>query len=143
MSLSMIQIMTGREKMLAFLLRATGLAMASAMVFVFCPLAWMDSIHRMLGLGPLPAGPMMEYLARTESGLYAYLGAMLFFVSFDLPRYRPLLRFLAWTGIFFSIGVTVLDAKLGLPAFWIAGEGPFTLLLCVVLLILTRDTQPQ
>ncbi|MBM4104677.1 MAG: hypothetical protein FJ263_11655 [Planctomycetes bacterium] len=131
------------EKMLDFLLRATGLVMASAMVFVFCPLAWMDSIHQMLGLGPLPTGPVTEYLARTESALYAYLGAMLFFVSFDLPRYRPLLRFLAWVGVFFSIGVTVLDAKLGLPAFWIAGEGPFILLLCVVLLILTRDTPPQ
>jgi hypothetical protein len=139
----MTQIMTSREKMLAFLLRATGLVMASAVVFIFCPFHWMNAIHQMLGFGPLPTVPVMEYLARTESGLYAYLGAMLFFVSFDLPRYRPLLRFLAWTGIFFSIGVTVLDAKLGLPAFWIAGEGPFTLLLCVVLLILTRDKPPQ
>jgi hypothetical protein len=143
MSLSMAQFMTLREKMLAFLLRATGLAMVSAVVFVFCPLHWMNAIHQMLGLGPLPGGLMMEYLARTESALYAYLGAMLFFVSFDLPRYRPLLRFLAWVGIFFSIGVTVLDAKLGLPAFWIAGEGPFILLLCVVLLFLTRDKQPR
>jgi hypothetical protein len=143
MSLSMAQIMTGREKMLAFLLRATGLVMVSAAVFVFCPLHWMNAIHQMLGLGSLPTGPVMEYLARTESALYAYLGAMLFFISFDLPRYRPLLRFLAWIGILFSIGVTVLDAKLGLPAFWIAGEGSFTLLLCVVLLFLTRDTQPQ
>jgi len=131
-------IMSLKEKILVLLLRLTGLAMASAVVFVFCPLAWMDSIHQMLGLGPLPNGPIVEYLARTESALYAYIGALLFFISFDLRRYQLLLRFLAWTAIPFSIGITLLDVKLGLPSFWTATEGPFTLLLCVILLFLTK-----
>jgi hypothetical protein len=130
--------MSFKEKILVYLLRITGNVMAIALVFVFCPLDWMDSIHRMLGLGPLPSGAIVEYLARTESALYAYLGFMLCFISLDVPRYQSLIRFLAWTTIPFSIGVTLLDMKLGLPLFWTASEGPFTLLLGVILLFLTK-----
>ncbi len=131
-------VMSLKEKILVLLLRLTGLIMISAVIFVFCSLGRMDSIHRILGLGPLPNGPIVEYLARTESALYAYIGALLFFISFDLRRYQLLLRFLAWTAVPFSIGIILLDIKLGMPSFWIATEGPFTLLLCVILLFLTK-----
>ena len=138
--------MSFKEKTLACFLRGTGVVMVVALVFVFCPTSWIDSIHQSLGLGPLPAGPIMEYLARTESALYAFLGLILFFVSFDMSRYQPLIRFMAWITIPFSIGVTILDAKLHLPLFWTAAEGPFTLLLGVILLFLTKsplsDTKP-
>jgi len=130
--------MISKEKTLVYLLRITGIVMVIAMVFVFCPTSWMDSSHQSLGLGPLPAGPIIEYLARTESALYAFLGMILIFVSFDTHRYQPLIRFLAWITIPFSIGVAILDAKLHLPLFWTIGEGPFTLLLGVILLFLTN-----
>jgi hypothetical protein len=131
--------MSFKEKMLVCLLRITGIAMAAALIFVFCPLSGMDSMHQMLGLGPLPAGPIVEYLARTESALYAFLGLMLYFISFDVSRYQSLIRFMAWITIPFSIGVTVLDMKLGLPLFWTASEGPMTILLGLGLLFLTKS----
>jgi hypothetical protein len=131
--------MSFKEKTLACLLRGTGVVMVVALVFVFCPKNWIDSIHQSLGVGPLPAVPIIEYLARTESALYAFLGLMLFFLSFDISRYQPLIRFMAWITIPFSIGVTILDAKLQLPLFWTATEGPFTLLLAALLLFLTNS----
>jgi hypothetical protein len=130
--------MSFKEKTLVMLLRGTGFVMVSALVFVFCPLTWMDSTHQMLGLGSLPVGPMFEYLARTESALYAFLGLILLFVSLDISRYQSLIRFMAWITIPFSIGVTILDVKLQLPLFWKATEGPFTLLLAMILLVLTK-----
>jgi hypothetical protein len=131
--------MIQREKTLIYLLRITGLVTVSALIFVFCPLNWMDSIHQLLGLGPLPAGPIMEYLARTESALYAYMGLIFCFISFNVSRYRSLIRFIAWITIPFSIAVTVLDMKLGLPLFWSATEGPFSILMGIVLLFLTKS----
>jgi hypothetical protein len=126
------------ENALIYLLRVTGVTMVIALVFVFCPLNWMDSIHQMMGLGSLPSGAIVEYLARTESALYAFLGLLLLFVSFDIARYQSLMRFLGWITIPFSIAVIVLDVKLQLPLFWTVSEGPFTLLLGVILLILTK-----
>jgi hypothetical protein len=139
--------MSIKEKTFVYLLRVTGIIMAFALVFVFCPLYWMDSMHQSLGLGPLPAGPVVEYLARTESALYAFLGLILYFISFDVSHYQSLIRFLAWITIPFSIGVTLLDIKLRLPLFWTVSEGPLTLLLGLALLYLTkpslRDIKPQ
>lgn len=131
--------MISKEKPLVYLLRITGIVMVIALVFVFCPTNWMDSIHQILGLGPLPAGPIVEYLARTESALYAFLGLLLLFLSTDTTRYQPLIRWMAWITIPISIGVTWLDIKLALPMFWIVGEGPFTLLLGMILLFLTNS----
>jgi hypothetical protein len=134
--------MLSKEKSLIYLLRITGMVMAVALVFVFCPTSWIDASHQWLGLGPLPTGPMIQYLARTESALYAFLGLILLFVSFDTPRYHPLIRFMAWITIPFSIGVTILDTMLQLPLFWTAGEGPATLFLGIILLFLTQ-TRPK
>lgn len=131
--------MISKEKTLVYLLRITGIVMVIALVFVFCPTSWMDSSHQSLGLGPLPAGPIIEYLARTESALYAFLGLLLLFLSTNTARYQPMIRFLAWITIPFSIGVTWLDIKLALPLFWTLSEGPFTLLLGVILLFLTNS----
>jgi hypothetical protein len=133
--------MTQKEKMIIYLLRIVGFGSLTAIIFVFCPLNWMDSIHQMLGFGPFPAAAMIEYLARTESALYAFLGMIFCFISFDLPRYQSLIRFMAWIIIPLSIAVTVLDIKLSFPLLWIIAEGPFTLLLGIILLILTQTRQ--
>lgn len=125
-----------RERLLVFLLRGTGIVMMTGLVFCVCPFAWMDSIHKAMGLGPLPNTPIMQYLTRSLSGMYAYLGMMLWFLAGDIRRHRGTLAFLSITGLFFSVGIIILDWTAGMPWFWTAAEGPATLLLCVVLLYL-------
>ena len=55
----------------AFLLRCllvfNGVMVLLALPAVFMPTAWMDYFHRDLGLGPLPRGPIVEYLTRSIS----------------------------------------------------------------------------
>jgi hypothetical protein len=125
-----------RERFLVFLLRGTGIAMMTALVFCVCPFAWMDSIHKAMGLGPLPDAPIVNYLTRSLSGMYAYLGMMLWFLAGDIRRHRGTLAFLSITGLLFSIGMIFLDSAAGMPWFWTAAEGPMTILLCAVLLYL-------
>ena len=121
---------------LGWVLRVTGVTMLFALVFVFCPFGWMQAIHGRMGMGELAYTPLLSYLIRTLSAMYAYMGAIALFVSRDVERYGPLIRFLGWIGILGGACVTALDAILGLPVFWTATEGPLTVALGVVLITL-------
>jgi len=124
--------------MLLGVLRLAGGGMLLALLFVFCPFEWMAIIHQRIGMGELAYTPLLSYLIRTLAALYATIGAIALFVSLDVDRYRPLVRFLGIIAVLGGIGVTFLDALLRLPVFWTALEGPLTVLLGVVLIALTR-----
>jgi hypothetical protein len=126
------------RQLLIWLLRANGVGMLCALVFVFCPFDWMAGIHARIGMGELGYTPLLSYLIRTLSALYATMGAILLFLSFDLNRYRPLVRFVGVLAILGGAGVTFLDAVLRLPPFWTATEGPLTILLGLALILLAR-----
>jgi hypothetical protein len=124
--------------MLIWLLRGTGGVMLCALVFVFCPFEWMQAIHRRLGMGEIEHTPLLSYLIRTLSAMYASFGAVLAFISCDADRYRPLVDFLGIVAVLGGVGVTILDAVIELPLWWTATEGPFTVLLGLLLLTLRR-----
>ena len=59
------------KKLLRSILIFNGILTLCALPAVFLPTSLMDSTHRQLGLGPLPDGPIVQYLARSVAGLYA------------------------------------------------------------------------
>jgi hypothetical protein len=127
------------DRALAWLLRLVGGIELCAIPFIFIPFPLMGSIHdRVLGFGPLPERPIVEYMARSLSALYAVHGAVVFFLSFDVVRYRPLIRLLG--GIHFGLGIVVLgiDAAAGVPIWWVAVEGPGIAVGGALVLALTR-----
>jgi len=75
---------TNSEKLLKLLLRFLGTTSLFALVFVVAPYSWLDSIHSLLGMGQFPDKPVVGYLARSTSALYAILGGLFWIVSFDL-----------------------------------------------------------
>jgi hypothetical protein len=122
------------EKVLVWLLRISGIILLTALVPVLMPFSWMQAIHRYLGMGELPTGPIMEYLTRSLSLFYAMHGALIFFVSLDLRRYLTFLKFLAVVSILFGMSMTVLDAAVGMPLYWIMFEGPLVIVLGALIL---------
>src|SRR6516162_3905344 len=86
--------MTKSDKVLAIILRCSGVVSLFALVAVVMPFSWMVVTHRSLGLGEMPDGPVVEYLARSVSAFYALFGALFLLVASDLERYRPVVRFL-------------------------------------------------
>jgi hypothetical protein len=124
-------------RLMVWILRLTGVTMLCALVFVFCPFAWMQAIHERIGMGELAYTPLLSYLIRTLASLYASMGAIALFVSSDVARYRGLILLLAWISIVGGTGVTLLDAILRLPLFWTLTEGPFTIALGLILIALT------
>jgi hypothetical protein len=96
----------------------------------------MDAIHRALGLGSFPDGPMTLYLARSASVLYASIGPLYLFLSRDPIAYAALLRLFGAIKIALGFALLAIDVSAGLPWFWTAWEGPFVIAWGVGLLLL-------
>jgi hypothetical protein len=109
---------------LVILLRFLGVTALFALVAVFMPFSWMAATHRWLGLGEMPTGPIVEYLARSLSGFYAFFGALCLAMAADVERYRRLVQFLGAAIAVMSVVVFGIDWSINMPWWWTAFEGP-------------------
>jgi hypothetical protein len=123
---------------LVLVLRAGSVLMLCAIPPIFFPMSWMAAIHGRLGLGEFPSGPLVEYLARSASALYAVYGALLWMVSTDTRRFGPLLSFGIRCGVVFGFAMLGIDIKSGMPAHWTLSEGPFIIVFSLLLLFLKK-----
>jgi hypothetical protein len=114
-----------------------------ALVAVFMPYAWMDTIHRAIGMGSLPSQPIVGYLARTLSMFYALMGGLLLLCSFDIQRYWILLRYLSVAFVFFGVVVLGIDYLEGMPDYWRRLEGPFVIIYGIAMLVLVLRSKQK
>jgi len=130
-------------KWLVFVLRANGVAMLLALPAVFMPLEWMAKAHDELGLGVFPDAVIVQYLARTISGLYVVLGLMTLKMSLNIMLYLSLIRF--WAAVNLVAGVVLLgiDVWLQMPLFWIVIQGPYVILYSTALLVFERQLRRE
>ena len=126
------------DRVLKWVLRLMGSSSLLALIFVAAPQAWMESIHEMLGMGPLPDSPVVGYLARTTSAFYALLGGLFWVVSFDLDRHRRVLSYLGAAMASFGVVLFLVDRSEGMPPFWTYWEGPFIVVFGLTLVFLNR-----
>ena len=131
------------ERTLSFCLRLDAILLLTAIIPSMMPFEWMTEIHRYLGMGELPGGPIMGYLTRSLSVMYAMHGAVELFVSLDVRRFSPVVKLIAALGILFGLWMTAMDVAVGMPIFWIVSEGPVIFLLCCVVLWLTGHVQVE
>ena len=130
--------MTKADKVLVILLRIVGVPALFALVAVFMPVSWMAATHRWLGLGEMPTGPVVEYLARSLSASYAIMGVLCLVLAADLERYRPLVRFLGVAFALMSVVLLGVDLAAGMPWWWSASEGPGGVVFGALLFLLAR-----
>jgi hypothetical protein len=90
------------------------------------------------GVGEMPTGPVVEYLARSLSAFYAIMGALCLVVAADLDRYRPLVRFLGVAFALMSVVLLGVDLAAGMPWWWSASEGPGGVVFGALLFVLAR-----
>ncbi len=130
--------MTRAERWLALMLRATGVVLMLAAPSVVAPRAWHAAGHRALGFGPYPDGPVIDYLVRSISLMYAVSGVFCWMAAGRLRTSRWVIRFLGVFSVGFGSAMLAIDAAVGLPWPWTAAEGPGAIGLGVVLLALLR-----
>jgi hypothetical protein len=130
--------MNSSERILVAILRVIGGAAVLAIVPVFMPHAWMDKCHHLLGLGALPETPVIVYLTRSLSALYVFHGGTLLVVAADVRRYPTMVAYFGWAFLGFGLVATWIDIHAGVPWFWIAAEGPASILVGLAILVLKR-----
>jgi hypothetical protein len=114
-----------------------------AAVAIVLPFGSMNSIHALLGMGELPQMPIIGYLTRSISCLYALCGAGTLVIAQDPVRYRPVITF--W-GVAHVIGGGILlaiDVSVDMPWFWTLAEGPSLIVVGIVTLWLCRGMNSQ
>jgi hypothetical protein len=114
--------MSRAERSLVWLLRAEAFVLLWALPAAFLPTDWMDAIGQRLGLDPLPRAPLVEYLTRSLSLLYAGWGPVLLVLASDLRRYLPLVWVYSWMALAFGPALLVIDVLSGMPLGWVVGE---------------------
>ncbi|EMI43272.1 hypothetical protein [Rhodopirellula sp. SWK7] len=107
-------------------LRVIGVAALLAFAAAVMPSQWMIAIARQLGIEPFPDSPLTFYLARNLSLLYGYVGVLLMLIASDLPRYRPLVWWVAVGTISFGAMQFIVDSMAGMPGWWTFGESGST-----------------
>lgn len=127
-----------RQNALQLLLRVFGSSSLLATIFVAAPHAWMRDIHAALGMGDLPDAPVVWYLARSTSALYALLGGLLWVISGDVARHRAVVVYLGGAFVAFGLALFAIDSLEGLPFFWRVWEGPFVASIGLLILFLAR-----
>ena len=129
------------ERQLQLLLRALGTLDLLAFAAVLMPEDWMAATHAWLGMGDFPRTPLVDYLARSVSLMYAQHGAVFLFLSGDVRRYRPLIRVMAIIAVVSGGIMLAIDLRAGIPLFWTVVEGPGYIVLAVAVLALQRRSQ--
>jgi hypothetical protein len=119
------------ERCLAWFLRITALTLLSAALAVVFPHAWMDAVHRWLGLGELPELPMVGYLTRSISALYAAIGIFTWHIAGDIRRHLPLLRFSVPVTMGFAAVLIAIDVVSEMPWIWTFVEAAFLVSWCL------------
>ncbi len=114
---------TARKILKWILLVAGGLA-ATAVFPMAMPTDWMEAANGWLGLGPFHRSPLMEYLTRSLSALYALNGFLALYLARDVKRYADLLAFYGWLTVGVAVALTAIDFSAGMPPSWSWGEGP-------------------
>ena len=95
-----------------------------ALAAVVAPRSWLAWGHAWCGLGELPDMPVVGYLARSASALYALHGLMVVYMSGDVQRYWGLIRFLAMLALLHGLVMWGIDIAEGMPRWWAWLEGP-------------------
>lgn len=116
--------MTSMSVLAKWLLRLSGSATCLACLAIFLPNEWMGSIHYRLGLGELPSGRIVEYMARTLSAMYFAHGLMVLAISTQLPQCWSLVGIVGMVNVMLGTVFLVVDLKCAMPWYWTLGEGP-------------------
>jgi hypothetical protein len=120
-------------RFLQILLRVGGFTMLLATFAIFMPVSWMTASHEWLGLGEFPESPLVDYLTRSISLLYAAHGGLLLLASGNIQRYRPVLLYLGIATAVGGVLLTGIDLHAGMPTWWTLSEGPPVALLGILI----------
>lgn len=131
------------HRQLSLALRIVAALDSLAVIAMAAPWSWIAAMARLTGFEVGETVPLVHYLTRTASGMYFVYGALLWYLSLDVLRFAPVIRFLSWVSILHSFAVLGVDLAVGMPLVWCAGEFLGHLAESIVLLCLLHRSNRQ
>ena len=128
---------------LVLVLRATAVLLILAFVGAALPESWMKAVYESGDLGPWPGGALLMYLARALSMLYGFIGLLTLYLSFDVRRYLPLIRFMAIISFPFAPVMFVVIWAAGLPTVWAVSEPTGIVLISALWYVAARSASVE
>jgi hypothetical protein len=110
---------------------------------VLMPVAWIAAWHVWLGMGVMPDDPVLRYIIRGASFVQGGLGVLVWVISTDVIRYRPLVITIAAICLFAAPAFYFIDATAGMPRSWCIFDFSYCLLAGGVLLALCPSSSPK
>ena len=127
------------KKWLRLFFLITGISLSLAIVPSFFPISLMASIHEKLGLGTMPEGPIVEYLARSTSIFYAVHGVIMLTLFFKLDALWELVPIILVIHLFLGAFLIFTDVSAKMPLYWTAMEGAPVMAASFLMLVLYRQ----
>ena len=131
------------ERYLKWFLLLMGAITCLAFIAVFMPTDWMEAANDASGLGPFPRAPLTEYLTRSLSTVYGLFGVLTVYLGLNVRRYLDLIVLVGWMTMVLGALLTGIDLRAGMPASWVWGEGPPTVLIGAAFIWLARQVDAR
>jgi hypothetical protein len=93
-----------------------------ALPAIFAPRLTADTFSVLLGFEKPPHLPLLIYLASGASCVYSAQAVLLWLISRDVLRYRPLIVFFGWAYLAFGPLFLWIDLRAGMPPFLVAAD---------------------
>jgi hypothetical protein len=112
----------GNPRMQRITLRLIAAVSFIALPAIFVPRLAVEKFSVLMGFGKPPHLPLLIYMTSGASCVYVGQGLLLWFVSRDVVRYRPLIVFCGWAYLAFGPLFLWIDISAGMPAFQVAAD---------------------
>jgi hypothetical protein len=112
----------GNPRIQRLVLRVISAVSFIALPAIFAPQLAVEKFSVLLGFGKPPHLPLLIYMTSGASCVYLAQAVLLWLMSGDVVRYRPLIVFCGWALLAFSPLFLWIDTQAGMPTFQVAAD---------------------
>lgn len=113
----------GNPRLQRLILRVAAASSLLALPAVLLPRLAAEEFSWFMGLGRPEVTPLLAYLAGGGAYVYLAAGLLLWGISLDVARHRPLVILSAWIFLVGGPAFLWIDSRAGLPGWWVALDG--------------------
>ena len=110
----------GNVRLQRFILRLMTSLSLIALPAVIVPRMAVEKLSWLMGFGQPPMVPLLVYMTAGGSCVYIGQAVLLWFISLDVVRYRPLVLLLGWAYLAFGPVFIWIHLDAGTPHWWMA-----------------------
>lgn len=113
-----VGLRVSNERLQKIVLRLMALVALPVLPAIIAPQFAVEKLSWLAGFGQPPNAPLLCYVTAGGSFVYLLVSVMLWIISHDVARYRPLVLFAAWACLIAGPVYGWIDSQTGMPTWW-------------------------